>query len=155
LCGAEGRSTRKDGVMTTWLPKDPGEKRPWALLDAADKPLGRLAVRIANMLRGKHRPTYSPHVDTGDFVVVINAEKVKLTGKKNEQKEYLRFSGYRSGLRRIRAREMRKRHPDWMIRLAVKRMLPKNHMSRRVIRRLKVYAGAEHPHAAQKPQKAD
>jgi len=137
--------------MKTFLPKDPGAQRAWLLIDAAGQPLGRLAVRIANLLRGKHKPIFCPQVDTGDFVVVINAEKVKLTGRKETQKLYDRFSGYRSGLKRIPAAVVRARHPDRLIRLAVRGMLPKNHLGRKMFRRLKVYAGAEHPHTAQKP----
>jgi large subunit ribosomal protein L13 len=141
--------------MKTFVAKDPGDNRDWLLVDAQDKPLGRLAVQIANTLRGKNKPTYTPHVDTGDFVVVINAEKVKLTGRKDEQKVYQRYSGYRSGLKEIPVAVMRERHPDRIIKLAVRGMLPKNNLSRRMFRRLKVYAGVEHPHAAQNPRKVD
>ena len=141
--------------MRTFLPKDPGADRQWFLVDAEGKPLGRLAVKVAGLLRGKQKVYFTPQVDVGDFVVVINAEKVKLTGRKNEQKIYRRFSGYRGGLKEVTASVMRQRHPDRMIKLAVERMLPKNYLCRKVFRRLKVYAGKEHPHAAQKPQKAD
>ena len=137
--------------MRSYIAKDPGDDRPWQLVDADGKPLGRLAVEIANILRGKHRPTFTPHVDTGDFVVVINAEKVKLTGRKEEQKIYQRYSGHRGGLKEIQASEMRERHPDRLVKLAVKGMLPKNNLSRKMISRLKVYAGTEHPHEAQQP----
>ena len=137
--------------MRSYIAKDPGDDRPWHLVDADGTPLGRLAVEIANILRGKHRPTFTPHVDTGDFVVVINAEKVKLTGRKEEQKIYQRYSGHRGGLKEIQASEMRERHPDRLVKLAVKGMLPKNNLSRKMISRLKVYAGTEHPHAAQQP----
>lgn len=129
--------------------------RCWIEVDAEGKVLGRLAAEIANILRGKHRPTYTPHVDTGDFVVVTNAEKVKLTGNKEEQKTYAMFSGYRSGLKEIKASVMRERHPDRLIKLAVKGMLPKNRLSRTAMTRLKVYAGSTHPHAAQKTQKKE
>lgn len=138
--------------MKTFIPKDPGDARAWLLVDAHDKPLGRLAVKIADTLRGKNRPTYSPQVDTGDFVVVINAEKVKLSGKKNEQKMYKRYTGYRSGLKETPANVVRERHPERLIKLAVERMLPRNNLCRKLFGRLKVYAGAEHPHAAQKPR---
>jgi large subunit ribosomal protein L13 len=141
-------------IMTTKtsIPKNPGDNRNWLLVDAAQKPLGRLAVLVANKLRGKDRPDFDPSVDIGDFVVVINAEKVKLTGRKEEQKEYLRYSGYRGGLRSISVPTMRERHPDRIIKLAVWGMLPKNTLSRKVMTRLKVFRGAEHTHAPQKPQ---
>ena len=141
--------------MKTTLPKDPGTNRAWLLVDAKDKTLGRLAVKIADILRGKNKPIYSPQVDTGDFVVVINAEKIKLTGKKNENKMYKRYSGWRSGLREMKASEMRVKHPDRMIKLAVENMLPKNKLNRSVFTKLKVYAGESHPHTAQKPQKIE
>jgi large subunit ribosomal protein L13 len=138
--------------MKTFVAKDAGVERAWLLIDAADKPLGRLAVKIADTLRGKNKPTFTPHVDTGDFVVVINAEKVKLTGRKDEQKIYQRYTGHRSGLKEIPASAVREHHPDRMIRLAVKGMLPKNNLSRKILTKLKVYAGDQHPHAAQNPQ---
>lgn len=138
--------------MKTTLPKDPGTKRAWLLVDATDKTVGRLAVKIANILRGKTKPTFSPQVDTGDFVVVINAEKIKLTGRKEEQKIYQRYSGYRSGLKELTAASMRERHPERLIELAVRGMLPKNALGRKVIKRLKAYAGPEHPHEAQQLQ---
>jgi large subunit ribosomal protein L13 len=125
--------------------------REWILIDAADQPLGRLAVQIANCLRGKNKVTFTPQVDTGAFVVVINAEKVKLTGRKEDQKIYSRFTGFRSGLKQVNAAALRARHPDQLVRLAVRGMLPRNHQSRTMVRRLKVYAGTEHPHEAQKP----
>jgi len=137
--------------MKTTIPKTGARSRDWLVVDAAGKPLGRLAVRIADALRGKNRPDFTPHVDTGDFVVVINAEKVALTGRKNEKKVYRRYSGHRGGLKEIPASVLRQRHPDRLIRLAVKGMLPKNSLSRRMFRRLKVYAGVQHPHAAQHP----
>ena len=122
------------------------------MVDATDKTVGRLAVKIANILRGKTKPTFSPQVDTGDFVVVINAEKIKLTGRKEEQKIYQRYSGYRSGLKELTAASMRERHPERLIELAVRGMLPKNALGRKVIKRLKAYAGPEHPHEAQQLQ---
>jgi large subunit ribosomal protein L13 len=137
--------------MKTFLPKASAIERKWVLIDAAGKPVGRLAVRIANILRGKDKPTFTPSVDTGDFVVVVNAEKVKLTGRKEQQKTYARYSGYRGGLQEIPVARVRERHPDWIITLAVRGMLPKNHLSRTLLRRLKVYAGEAHPHAAQNP----
>lgn len=141
--------------MKTTLPKDPGANRAWLLVDAKDKTLGRLAVKIADILRGKNKPIYSPQVDTGDFVVVINAEKVKLTGKKNEKKMYRSYSGWPSGLKEMKASEMRAKHPDWLVKLAVQDMLPKNNLNRKIFKKLKVYAGESHPHSAQKPQKIE
>ena len=141
--------------MKTTLPEDPGTARRWLLVDAANKPLGRLAVVIANALRGKDLPTYSPAVDTGAFVVVVNAEKVRLTGRKDEQKRYQRYSGFRGGHRYIAAATMRERNPDRMITLAVRGMLPANYLCRRMMPRLKVYAGTDHPHQAQQPQKLE
>jgi large subunit ribosomal protein L13 len=138
--------------MKTTLIRDEDARRTWYLVDAADKTVGRLAVKIASILRGRTKPTFAPQSDIGDFVVVINADKVRFTGSKEEQKIYTRFSGYPGGLKRIPARIMRQQHPDYIITHAVKGMLPKNHLARRIISRLKVYAGAEHPHAAQKPQ---
>lgn len=138
--------------MKTFLPKDPGEDRNWILIDAEGKPLGRMAAKIADALRGKDKPSFTPHIDTGDFVVVINAEKVLLTGNKEEGKIYKRYSGHRGGLKEIKASVMRARHPERMVRQAVKGMLPKNNLSRQVIKKLKVYAGSEHPHESQNPQ---
>lgn len=138
--------------MKTTIPRAEDVRRNWLLMDAADQPLGRLAVKIADRLRGKHKPTYTPNVDTGDFVVVINARSVKLTGKKNDQKIYLDYSGYRNGLKKIKASVMRARNPERMVYDAVKRMLPKNRLMREAFQRLKVYAQDKHPHAGQNPQ---
>ena len=121
------------------------------MIDAKDKPLGRLAVVIANKLRAKDKPSFDPSVDAGAFVVVVNAAQVKLTGKKEEQKDYTRYSGYRGGLKHFTAAEMRERHPERMILEAVWGMLPKNNIARKMMTRVKVFAGAEHTHAAQKP----
>ncbi len=140
--------------MKTHLPKKMDDnKRAWVLVDATDQIVGRLAVKIANMLRGKDKPIFTPQVDMGDFVVVVNAAKVKLTGKKETQKEYKSYSGFRDGLKLIKAKDMRVKHPEQMITLAVRRMLPKNRLSATTFKRLKVYAGAEHPHTVQKPIK--
>ena len=141
--------------MKTYVAKEPCAERAWLLVDAEGKTLGRLAVKIADVLRGKDKPTFTPHVDTGAFIIVINAAKVKLTGKKEEQKIYQRYSGYRSGLKETTAAVMRERHPDRIIKLAVKGMLPKNKLSKNMMVRLKVYAGDQHPHEAQKPQAVD
>jgi large subunit ribosomal protein L13 len=138
--------------MRTYSAK-PGEiDRNWYVVDASEFNLGRLATRLAMVLRGKHKPTFTPHVDTGDFVVVINASQVKLTGRKLDTKTYHAYSGYPGGLRTTTAKDVRADDPDRMIREAVKGMLPKNRLSRRLITKLKVYGGEEHPHTAQKPQ---
>lgn len=126
--------------------------RSWFIVDATDKPLGRLASEIARVLRGKHRPTFTPHVDTGDFVIVVNADKVALSGNKLDQKNYYSFSGYPGGLRTTKARDMLKRKPTHLVEHAVRGMLPKNPLGRKMLTKLKVYASAEHPHAAQRPQ---
>lgn len=138
-------------MQKSYRAQDPGEKRQWFLVDAKGQPLGRLAVVVANKLRAKDSPTFDPSVDAGAFVVVINAASVKLTGKKEEQKEYQRYSGYRNGLKRFSAATMRASHPDRMIKEAVWGMLPKNTIARKMMTRVKVFAGAEHTHAAQKP----
>ena len=132
-------------------PANPGDNRPWFLVDAKDKVLGRLAVVIANKLRAKDSPSFDPSVDAGAFVIVTNAALVKLTGKKEEQKDYQRYSGYRDGLKHFTAAEMRAAHPDRMIKEAVWGMLPKNNIARKMMTRLKVFAGESHVHAAQKP----
>jgi len=137
--------------MQTYSAK-PGEiARDWYVVDAAGIPLGRLATRIATVLRGKHKPQFTPHVDAGDFVIVINAGQVELTGTKLDAKKYYAYSGYPGGLKSITARELRTKDPERMLRDAVKGMLPKNRLASQLITKLKVYAGADHPHAAQKP----
>jgi len=131
----------------------PGEvERKWYVVDAKGKTLGRLASEVAALLRGKHKPQYTPHVDTGDFVIVINAKEVQLTGKKLANKIYYRHSGWPGGLKKTTAADMRNTRPERMIELAVKGMLPKTSLGRRQLRKLKVYAGPEHPHQAQKPE---
>ncbi|MBW2401975.1 MAG: 50S ribosomal protein L13, partial [Deltaproteobacteria bacterium] len=123
------------------------------VIDADDQVLGRLATRVAMILRGKHRPTYTPHVDTGDFVIVVNAEKVKLTGNKREQKTYYRHTGYTGSLRSINADKLlNSEHADRVVSNAVRGMLPKNNLGRQIFKKLKVYAGPDHPHAAQMPE---
>jgi len=122
------------------------------VVDADRQVLGRLAARVADVLRGKHKPSYTPHVDTGDFVVVINADKVRLTGKKLDQKLYWRYTGYSSGIKSQSAREMLEKKPEELIRAAVRGMLPKNRLNRKIITKLKVYAGPDHPHQAQQPK---
>jgi len=140
-------------VSTKTYMAKPGEvEAKWWLVDAQDKVLGRLANRVAVLLMGKHRPSYTPHVDTGDFVVVVNAEKIVVTGSKLDTKIYYRHSGYPGGLRQRTLREQLDRRPTEVLRIAVKGMLPKNKLASAQIRKLKIYAGPEHPHAAQLPQ---
>ena len=141
--------------MKTYSVKAGEIERDWYVVDATDRVLGRLAAEIARVLRGKHKPTYSPHLDTGDYVVVVNAERVRLTGKKAEQKAYFRHSGYMGGDRLIPYRRMQERHPERVIELAVKGMLPKNTLGRQMLKKLKVYAGPEHPHESQAPEPFD
>ena len=137
--------------MKTFIAKENQVDKKWHLVDAQGKTLGRMASRIATILQGKHRPIYTPHVDTGDYVVVINARKVRLTGKKLEEKTYQRFSGYPGGLKIISLKEMLEKHPDRVVRLAVRRMLPKTKLGERMLEKLKIYDGTEHPHTAQRP----
>lgn len=141
--------------MKTYAVKASEIERNWYVVDAADQVLGRLCTQIAHVLRGKHKPIYSPHLDTGDYVVVVNAERVRLTGKKADQKVYFRHSGYMGGDRLIPFRRMQERHPERVIELAVKGMLPKNTLGRGMLKKLKVYAGPEHPHGPQTPQPFD
>jgi large subunit ribosomal protein L13 len=138
--------------MSTTNPKSENVERAWYVIDAEDQILGRLATRVATVLRGKHKPTFAPHVDCGDYVVVLNADKVKLSGNKESAKEYYRYSGYSGGLKVRTAAEVRAEDPERMITQAVKGMLPKNRLAREVITKLKVYGGGEHPHAGQKPE---
>ena len=137
--------------MKTYTAKPREIEQAWRLVDADGQILGRLATEIANTLRGKNKPAYTPHVDTGDFVIVVNAEKVRVTGKKLDQKIYYRHSGYPGGLRERTLAEQLARRPEEVIRKAVKGMLPKNKLAAAQLRKLKVYAGPEHPHAAQNP----
>jgi len=138
--------------MKTYSAKKEEVKRDWFLIDAKDKVLGRLASEIAKRLRGKHKPIYTPHVDTGDFIVVINAEKIRLTGKKLDKKMYYRHSGYPGGIKSFTARKLLQKKPEELLRLAVKGMLPKNSLGRKMLKKLKIYCGESHPHEAQKPQ---
>ncbi|MBU0708630.1 50S ribosomal protein L13 [Patescibacteria group bacterium] len=127
-------------------------QREWFIIDASEEILGRMSTHIADILRGKHRPYFSPQWDMGDYVIVVNAEKVKLTGKKDKLKMYYRHTGYPGGFREETAGKMRARKPERMVQLAVKRMLPKNRLSRQIIKKMFVYAGSEHPHGAQQPK---
>ncbi len=138
--------------MKTYSAKAPEIEQQWYVVDAEGQTLGRLATQIADTLRGKRKPQYTPHVDTGDFVIVVNAEKIGVTGQKLDQKRYYRHSGYPGGLRSRTLREQLERRPTEVIRSAVKGMLPRNKLAHRQITKLKVYAGPEHPHEAQNPQ---
>ena len=139
--------------MKTYLAKKETVQTKWHLIDAEGVPLGRLAVKAANLIRGRHKPTYTPSVDTGDFVVVINAEKVALTGKKEEQNEYMFFSGFVGGESYRKVSLMRERHPEFIIERAVKGMLPKNRIAAKMLTKLRVFAGPKHTHEAGNPQK--
>ncbi len=138
--------------MKTFLPQEEAIERRWYIIDAADRVLGRLASRVASVLMGKDKPSYTEFLDTGDFVVVLNAEKIRLTGKKLDQKVYRRHSGYPGGLKEVTAREMLEKHPERVVESAVKGMLPKSKLGSKMIKKLKVYAGPDHPHQAQKPE---
>ncbi|MEA3471781.1 MAG: 50S ribosomal protein L13 [Thermodesulfobacteriota bacterium] len=138
--------------MKTYSAKKEDVSRAWYIVDARDKVLGRLAAEIASRLRGKHKPIYTPHVDTGDFVVVVNADKITLTGDKLKKKVYYRHSGYPGGIKSTTAEKMREKKPGNLLRLAVRGMLPKNRLGRQMLTKLKIYSGNEHPHNAQTPQ---
>jgi large subunit ribosomal protein L13 len=138
--------------VRTYVATPTDRERSWLLVDANGQTLGRLATQIADALRGKRKPAYTPHIDTGDFVVVVNAEKISVTGSKRTEKLYHRHSGYPGGLKTRTLSEMLERRPEQVIRLAVKGMLPRNRLARKQLTKLKVYAGPDHPHAAQMPQ---
>ncbi|MCA9732997.1 50S ribosomal protein L13 [candidate division KSB1 bacterium] len=138
--------------MKTYIPKVSEIKKDWFIVDAEGLTLGRLASNIAQILRGKHKPMFTPHMDTGDFVIVVNAEKIVVTGKKTQEKLYSRFTGYPGGLRQVSFDDLIRNHPERIVTKAVWGMLPHNRLGRKVIKHLKVYAGAEHPHQAQQPQ---
>lgn len=141
--------------MSTYMAKTNDVDRQWYVVDATDKTLGRLATRIAEILRGKHKPTYTPHVDTGDYVIVINAEKIHLTGNKWDQKKYYRHSGYPGGIKETVYKKLVQTKPELIIEKAVKGMIPHNKLGRQVFNKLKVYAGSEHPHQAQQPKELE
>jgi large subunit ribosomal protein L13 len=141
--------------MKTYVATPATRERNWLVVDANGKTLGRLATQVADALRGKRKPEYTPHVDVGDFVIVVNAEKVAVSGRKRELKRYFRHSGYPGGLRSRTLGEMLERRPEEVVRRAVRGMLPRNRLGRAQLRKLKVYAGPEHPHAAQQPQPMD
>lgn len=141
--------------MKTYSVKAGEIERDWWVVDARDEVLGRLATRIARVLRGKHKPTYSPHLDVGDHVIVVNAAEVRLTGRKEDQKTYFRHSGYMGGDKEIPFRRMLERHPERVIERAVKGMLPKNNLGQEMLKKLRVYAEDDHPHEAQRPRSLD
>ncbi len=141
--------------MKTISAKSETVKRDWFLVDATNKTLGRLSTEVANRLRGKHKPIFTTHVDTGDFIVIVNAEKIAVTGNKLEDKKYHRFTGYVGNLKTTSMKDLQAAHPERIIEIAVKGMLPKNTLGRAMYRKLKVYAGPNHPHAAQQPQVLD
>ena len=141
--------------MKTYVATPKDRERNWLLVDAEGQTLGRLATQIADALRGKLKPTYTPHIDVGDFVIVVNAEKIAVTGNKLREKMYYRHSGYPGGLKKRTLNDMLERRPEEVIRLAVRGMLPKNRLARKQLTKLKIYAGPEHPHEAQKPTKLE
>jgi large subunit ribosomal protein L13 len=138
--------------MKTHVPKVDLDERKWHVVDAEGKVLGRLAAEIANILRGKNKPIFTPFLDAGDFVVVVNAEKVLLTGKKETDKKYMSYSGWKGGEKYVSVAQVREKHPEWLIYHAVKGMLPKNRLGDRLLTKLKVYRGSAHPHTAQQPK---
>ncbi len=152
---AAGRTSRGPFRMKTYVATPANREREWLVVDATGKTLGRLATQLADTLRGKRKPEYTPHCDVGDFVIVVNAEKISVTGKKREEKRYYRHSGYPGGLRSRTFNEMLDRRPEEIIRLAVKGMLPRNRLARAQLRKLKVYAGPDHPHEAQQPKQME
>jgi len=141
--------------MKTYSPKPEDANREWYVVDATDKILGRLATEITNRLRGKHKPEFAPHMDMGDFIVVVNADKIRVTGQKLDKKMYYKHSNHPGGLKEKTLREMLDRKPENVITAAVKGMLPKNRLAAQLLKKLKVYAGPEHPHAAQAPKTLD
>jgi large subunit ribosomal protein L13 len=141
--------------MKTFVAKEQEIEKKWYLVDAENRILGRLATQIALRLRGKHRPIFTPHADTGDFIVVVNADKIALTGSKLDKKNYYRHSGYMGGLKTISAGRLLEKKPEEVLRLAVKGMLPKNSLGRRQLKKLKIYTGPDHPHQAQEPEKLE
>ena len=138
--------------MKTFVAKEQDIAKKWYVVDAKDRVLGRLATQIAMRLRGKHKPVFTPHADTGDFVVVVNADKIALTGKKWDKKIYYHHTGYIGGLKQISAKELLEKKPEDILRFAVKGMLPKNSLGRRQLKKLKIYVGTDHPHEAQQPE---
>ena len=142
-------------IDKTYIPKEGEIDRKWYVIDAEDKVLGRLASEVARRLRGKHKPVFTPHTDTGDFMVVVNADKIRLTGRKLDQKYYRTYSGYIGGLKETIARKQLAQKPEEIIRIAVRGMLPKNSLGRKQLKKLKIYAGPDHPHVAQQPERLE
>jgi len=138
--------------VRTYTARAEDMEREWFLVNAEGKTLGRLAAEIARVLRGKHKPIYTPHLDCGDYVIVVNAEKVRVTGRKLDQKMYYRYTGYPGGIKSINLRDQLQKHPERVLQAAVRGMLPKNRLGRKMLRKLKVYAGDSHPHQAQQPK---
>lgn len=155
VCQTSNRKLEERNVRTTYMAKAGEVERKWYVVDATDVPMGRLSTVVASILRGKNKPTFTPHVDTGDFVIVINADKVKLTGNKASDKIYYRHSQYPGGLKSVTAGELRDKNSRRLIETSVKGMLPKNTLGRKQLTKLNVYGGAEHPHAAQQPEVLD
>ncbi|MCI0642877.1 MAG: 50S ribosomal protein L13 [Gemmataceae bacterium] len=141
--------------MSTFMAKKGETEQGWHLIDATDQVVGRLAVVIANILRGKHRPVYTPNQDTGEFVIVVNVDKIKFTGKKWQQKSYQSYSHYPGGLKTRTAEQLRQKHPERILEAAVRRMVPRNRLGRKQMEKLKMYKGADHPHQAQEPKKLE
>ncbi len=141
--------------MSTYMAKNEEVERSWFVVDAENKTLGRLASKIAQYIRGKHKPTFTPHVDMGDYVIVVNAEKINLSGNKLDQKKYYKHSNYPGGIKEVTYRELLAKNPEFIIEKAVKGMLPSNKLGRKMIKKLKVYSGDNHPHQAQKPEKLE
>lgn len=139
-------------IMSTYIAKEKDIVRKWHVVNAEGIPLGRLAVRVTNLLRGKEKPIFSPHQDTGDFIIVVNAEKVKLTGKKETDKSYMTYSGWKGGEKYATVAELRARHPELLVKRAVWGMMPKNRLGRQLMTKLKIYKGPKHPHESQKPE---
>ncbi len=139
--------------MKTFTPKPSDISRQWYVMDASNVVLGRLASRVAHLLRGKHKPIFAPHVDVGDFVIIVNADKIRVTGRKAQHKRYIRYTGYPGGLRVAGYDDMQKEKPEKILEHAIQGMLPKNRLGRQMFRKLKIYAGDQHPHIAQKPEK--
>jgi large subunit ribosomal protein L13 len=142
-------------TVKTFMPKESEIDRQWFVVDAEDQVLGRLATQVASILRGKHKPEFTPHLDAGDFIIIVNAEKVRVTGSKDTQKRYYRHSQYPGGIRSLTFNEMIDRHPERVIQTAVRGMLPKNALGRRTLRKLRVYCGPTHPHSGQQPVPLD
>ncbi len=138
--------------MKTYATKMTDVERKWYVVDAQDQTLGRLASKVARILIGKHKPIFSPNADTGDFVIIVNAEKIRVTGRKMTDKRYYWHSGYPGGIKSASLEQMLERHPDRVLREAIEHMVPRNHLGRQILRKLKIYAGPEHPHAAQQPE---